>query len=682
LPRPPPSAAPLAGRRATLLAAGLIVVGGLAAYADSLRVPFLLDDDRAIVGNATLRSLADIGRVLSPPPFSGVSGRPLLNLTYALNYAAGGLNPAGYHLANLAIHLAAALALFGLLRRTLRSPRLPGEVARWADEIAVAAAAIWTVHPLLTEAVTYVSERAESLMGLCYLVAFYAFARWAGPAEPRPQRRWAVLSVAAVLVGLVVKEVMVTAPLLLFAFDAVFVSEGPARAWRARRGFYAALALGAAAVLGFSLATGTHSIGFRQHVGVGEYFLTECRAVALYLRLSFWPRPLVFDYGPILARPSATALACFALLAALGAATLALLRVRPAAGFVGAWFFVILAPTSSFVPVALQPVAESRMYLPLAALAAAVAAAAYRVLGARARWLLLAAFVALAGAAYARNARYRDPLSIWSDTVAKRPRNPRAQDALGDALASAGRMDEAAAHLRIALALTPNVGRIHYDLGRVLAAEGRGAEAAAQYALAARFDPGATEPGNALGAALFRLGRPEEARRAFEAVLRDDPDNAAALGNLGDVLLAERRPSEAESAFGRALRVAPDFAAALRGRGLAEIELGQPGPAQADFEAAVRLDPRDAESRLRLGNLLAMQGSLAPAIEEWEAALRLRPADAEAENNLATALAEEGRTGEAIAHYEAALRIDPGYARARANLADLRARLGPAAGGP
>ena len=159
----------------------LIALAGLAAYANSFSGSFVFDDADSIAENPTIRRLWPPGAALSPPGGGiTVSGRPFLNLTLACNYALGGTNVSGYHAANLAIHVLAGLVLFGIARRTLRSNPV----------LAFAIALIWTVHPLQTESVTYIVQRAESLMGLFYLLTLYCFIRGAGAgARPAADRR-------------------------------------------------------------------------------------------------------------------------------------------------------------------------------------------------------------------------------------------------------------------------------------------------------------------------------------------------------------------------------------------------------------------------------------------------------------------------------------------------------------
>lgn len=144
----------------------LIALAGLAAYANSLTGVFVLDDQRWIVEYPPLRQL------WPPSPELFATSRPLVNLTLALNYAWSGLAPGSYHVVNLVIHVLAGLTLYGLARRALSSVS-----AERADGVALAVALLWLVHPIQTESVTYVIQRAESLMGLFFLLTLYCAAR-------------------------------------------------------------------------------------------------------------------------------------------------------------------------------------------------------------------------------------------------------------------------------------------------------------------------------------------------------------------------------------------------------------------------------------------------------------------------------------------------------------------------
>jgi hypothetical protein len=216
--------------------AALIVIAALVAFSPGFAGPFIFDDITSIVENPTIRHLWRIGPVLSPPYADGatVGGRPFLNFTFALNHAISGTNVWSYHALNLLIHAAAGLTLFGIVRRSLDGTRL----ALHAIRIAGAVALLWTIHPVQTESVTYIVQRAESLNGFLYLLTLYAFIRATYSMQPH---RWLALSVFSCLIGMATKEVMATAPLIVLLYDRCFVSGTFSRALRSRRGYYAAL---------------------------------------------------------------------------------------------------------------------------------------------------------------------------------------------------------------------------------------------------------------------------------------------------------------------------------------------------------------------------------------------------------------------------------------------------------
>jgi len=591
------------GTGRAVLAGALIAGAVLAAYARTFSAPFVFDAAAIVGNNSTIRHL---GSALFPPhDGSTVDGRPLVNFSLGVNYAISGTRVWSYHAANVAIHILAAWVLYGIVRRTVRGS------AGGAFATAVAVALLWALHPLQTESVTYIAQRAESLMGLFYLLTLYCFVRGAevarlvpkapalrprndsdrlvGDKQPylaRPyganrdavrRRRWFMLAVVACLLGMATKETMVSAPLMVLLFDRTFVAGSFREAWERRRTFYLALAttwvpLGCL-VLGSASRHGT--AGFGVDLRWSDYALTQVYAVVHYVRLALWPSPLVFDYGTGVLAPGKLIFPAIALLVLLGG-TMAGLCARSAnartAGFLGAWFFAILAPTS-LVPVATQTIAEHRMYLPLAAVVAALVLALGHALARpiAAAVLACAAAAGLGAATAARNGVYQSDLTLWRDTVAKRPDNDRA----------------------------------HNNFGKALFLQGLVPEALDQYGRALRLHP---------------------------------RDNAEVQYNLGDAFLEEGRLPEAL-----------DHCA-----------------------EAVRLAPANPDARNNLGTALARSGRMGEALDQFQAAARLNPLSAEIHNNLGSAWFLLGHRFEAVAEYREALRIDPGYADARAALDHLR----------
>lgn len=512
-PAPKPiSAAPGGAALAWQLLGGLaIALAALLAYANSFRVPFVFDDLASIPNNPTIRSL---GEAWWPPKGQGaltVAGRPGLNFSFGLNYALNGLDVGGYHVFNFAFHLISALALYGLLSRTLLRPSLAPRFGRDARPLALTIALLWVLHPLHTEAVTYIVQRAESLMGMFVLLTFYGFIRSVDSPHPL---RWRIFSWAMCFCSVAIKEIPIVVPILVFLYDRTFVSGSLLEAWRRHRWTHLALLSTWVPLFLFVASTGGNRSGVFHLNDVSMWIghgLTQFEAIAHYFWLTFWPHPLAFEYGEMTAPPAFTAVLPWALpVTALVVATLVGLWRRSAAGFLGAWVFAILFPTSA-LPATLQIIVEHRMYLPLAAVLTFVVAGFYLLAGRRALPVLLALAAAAGGLTFARNAVYRSELSIWEDTALKRPLNDHALVNYGLALAKSGRHAEAAEQFAAAVRIQPNSLQARNNLGNSLALAGRYDEAIVQYEFVLRARP--NEQGVLQNLAQVRMLRDAAVRR-------------------------------------------------------------------------------------------------------------------------------------------------------------------------
>ena len=679
----PPSGA----RGGTLLVVVILAGVILAVYANSLSVPFLFDDRPAIVDNASIRSLG--GAWLPPADGSGVTGRPLVNFTLAINYALGGLNPAGYHAGNLLFHLLSALALFGVMRRTLRQPVLRDRYGPVALPLAALGAMLWAVHPLQTESVVCVVQRNEVLAGLFYLLTLYGFIRSVesvGRVSDRPLRPvkdrsyliWSVLSVGACLLGMASKEIMATAPLLVFLYDRTFVAGSFRAAWRQHGRTHAALAATwvlLAWLVGRSGGSRGVAAGFGLGVTAWQYLLTQSRALTTYLQLTVWPHPLVLDYGTAVVKHPGEVWWQGVVVLVLLVATLWALRRKPVLGFAGAWFFVILAPSSSFIPLVAQTMAEHRMYLPLAAPVMLAVLGLQAWLGRRCLWGGAALALAWAGLTIERNADYQSETAIWADAAAKHPANPRAHYTLAVLAVDAGRWAEAASHARRAVELNPGYVDAYGNLGLALDHLGQHEEAQRYFATALRLNPAHPETNNNLGQVLMEAGRFDEAVQHLHAALRARPEYAEPHNNLGSVLLRQGRFAEAVAQFEEALRRKPAFAEPHNNLGIIFEQQGRFAEAIAQFEEALRLKPAFAEPHNNLGNVLQQTGRVDAAMVHFQQALRLRPDYAEAQFNWGNLCARAGRMSEAAGHYERAVQLKPDYAEALVNLGNALLEL-------
>jgi Flp pilus assembly protein TadD len=615
----PPDAA--AARGIWWLGLGL-VAAALAAYHNSFSVPFQFDDREAILDNASIRQLGEWRQVLLPPSNgTGVTGRPLVNLALAVDQAIGSGSAVAFHVTNFLCHAGAGLVLFGLLRRTLVRPMWHARVRRDAAWLAALAALLWLVHPLQTESVTFIIQRTEVLVSLFYLLALYGLAR---SAEPGAARGWVWLAVAAGALGMASKEVMVTMPVVALLYDRTFLAGTFREAWRQRArvhlGLMATWLVLAALLWHMGGSRGT-AAGFGLGATWWNYALKQCEAIVHYLRLVGWPHPLVVDYGAVVIGDPRLVWPQALLLVVLVAGTVAALRWRPVWGFAGAMFFIVLSPSSSVVPLVAQTMAEHRMYLPLAPVVAAV------VLGCHAWWgrRLWVAGLALAAGWGAlterRNVVYQDEISLWRDTAARQPDNPRAHLWLAASLKRAGRVNEAVAEYQATLRLNPwepNANAnyadilVHSNLSDLLRQLGRRDEAIAHGETAVKLKPELAEAHCNLGIALADAGRLDEALPHYREALRLKPNYPTAGNNLAVALMNQGRLDAALAQIDATLRLSPGDARSRNTRGVILANLGRRDEAGREFERAVALDPADAVARENLRKLRAEEAA-APA---------------------------------------------------------------------
>ena len=215
-----------------LALAALVLVGGAVwwIYGGALHAPFVFDDYDSVLGNPSIVRLwplvgnAESPGPLNPPKDFVTAGRPLVNLSLALNYRFGRLNPIGYHVLNVAMHLLSALVLCAIVRRTLRLGVFGGTFDRAAEPLALAVALVWAVHPLQTETVEYITQRSELVVGFCYLATLYSSLRYWGARSQSARFAWLAVATAACLAGMASKEVMVSAPVLVLLFERTFVA--------------------------------------------------------------------------------------------------------------------------------------------------------------------------------------------------------------------------------------------------------------------------------------------------------------------------------------------------------------------------------------------------------------------------------------------------------------------------
>ncbi|MEW6750775.1 MAG: tetratricopeptide repeat protein [Candidatus Latescibacterota bacterium] len=624
-------------------------------WANSLGNGFHYDDEHSLLLNPHIRDLGNLPRFLADPSMFSAHAdkamfRPLLLATYAVNYRLGGYEVWGYHAFNLLLHAANA----GLVWR------LAGLLG-CGPGTALVAGLLFAVHPVASEPVNYVCSRSESLASCFYLLGLVAFLRGR---RQRGPTRWTGVACAALVLGLLSKDTVITLPAVLLLADLLASRGGVPSVGLAglarRHGWYWGIA---AVYLAVVWANGFLGGSLGKLVRpLDQQLWTQAKALVYYAGLLAWPVPLNVEHQFAAARGAGEA-AVLAALAVLGSAALLLgrrwlHRRAPVPAFLLGWALLAL------LPVLVMPlnvlVNERRLYLPAAAWCIGLAAALRALPGAwrstagglsgvqgpaaplHRRWGVAVTVALLAGYAalgWARSAEWRDDRALWGSAARRAPLMPRVHLYLGNAHKDAARN-----------AARPAQVQAHWDT------------AAQEYRRTTELDPhgelGLRALGN-LGSVHFSLAQDEEdstrrarhleaAEEAYRRAVEASPRYADALVNLGSISCEWARQSadpsprhallqQAVEWYGRALEVEPNHAAAWLNLGLAYFGLGDRTRAQQAYERSYHLNPYDPSLLSNMGMLL-----LAQAREQ-------------------TGGARRARLERARAFFVESLRLSPGY---------------------
>ena len=672
-------------------AATIILLAGLTVYANSFAGEFVLDDHLWIVLNPTIRHLWPPGTVLFPKDaFS--SGRPVLNLSLAASYALSGMNVWGYHAVNVGIHLLAALALFGVVRRTLLTPRLCGRFGRFSTALALAIALLWVVHPLGTAAVTYIIQRTEALAALFYLLTLYCVIRGENSAR---SAAWYCAAIVSCFLGMATKEVMVTAPVFVLLYDRTLLSGSFAAAFKKRWWMYCCLAATWGVVWWSLVSTGFHS----DSTGFGvkgftplAYAATEPGVILHYLRLAVWPVGLVLDYDwPAVDSVAAIVPPAIVIAVLLGLTIWGLVKNKPAA-LLGAWFFGILAPTSTFIPIR-DAAFEHRIYLPLAAVIAIFVIGGYAFWQSlRRRWHAvegtgkpqdsgdpsLTRRVSKDGDPLLarRVSNDGDPLLTCRESdelletrrVSEGPRELLETQRMSDGLEllETRRVSEGRSRLLCSFALAV----IAVCLGwQTIRRNADYADAEQLWRLTIDARPANARAHSNLAAILYDRGKYDEAIDHSSRALALRGDFPEAETTLGAALARKRQFDEAFRHFDRALKLRPGEERATELKCEALVAAGKLDAAISVCDCVLSVDSHNGKFRLLLADSLMKLGRTDEAIEQYKLATADDPDSATAENVRGGLLARRGELDQAIPHFEASIRLNP-------NLPDPNYNLG------
>lgn len=591
----------------------IIVIFGILAYANTFQVPFGLDDLTSITLNPVITDLANY--LPGGSGYDFIPRRWVGYLTFALNYHLGELDVTGYHIFNLTVHLSAALLVYILVKLTFRTPQLSGSrLVVHSRTVALLAALFFVVHPLQTQAVTYVVQRLTSLATLFYLLSIvcYVVARLKIDETPTQNKTnsekdlWPIFllftgAVTTAILGMQTKEIAFTLPFAVILYEFSFFRG----AWKRRTLYLLPLLLTLPIIpLGIFAASGADSVD-NGLAGVDEqlraqtdiprlhYFFTQFRVLITYLRLLILPirQNLDYDYPVFTTIFTPPVLLSFLLLVAMiGLAVYLHLRSRqpqapalasvlsrdPALRLISFgifWFFLALSVESSLIPI-FDVIFEHRLYLPSVGIFVAFAtllllASEKTATILRGRIPLLAAvlmIIALTVVTFQRNDVWGNNVRLWEDVVRKSPNKARPWYNYGCYLSDVGRAEEAIQALSRAIQIDPQHADAWHNLGRAYLMSGRNADAVRPLRQAVRIMPDLDNAVVNLAVALIHVGQTAEAVVHLERIRQRAPNWPEVRLNLGIAYIGVGNLVAAKGELSALYRLAPDLTPPLATR--------------------------------------------------------------------------------------------------------------------
>jgi len=584
-----------AGAGSALLLTAVISFIAIVIYSNTFQVPFQFDDQISILGNPAVKDLGNLKAIFQFSPT-----RFFTYVTFALNYYFNELNVFGYHLVNLIIHICVSLLVMWFVHLTFATPAVkdtPPAVHK--KTIAFLAALLFVVHPIQTQAVTYMVQRLASLATLFYLatLCLYIKGRLMQQAGAAQKYSICLFSAAAVtaIVGMFTKETVFTLPFAILLYEFYFFRSTFIYNWK-----FLVLLLTFCLLIPLIIFS-TGSIDFNKlramqegpegvvYISPLEYFVTQFRVLVTYLRLFILPMNQNLDYDYPVAHTFfnfQTMTSFFALLALAGAGIWSFSKHR-IISFAIFWFFLTLSIESSFIPIR-DVIFEHRLYLPMAGLSLLFVIMLYNLFGiSNARLfytfmvIILACFALLT---FVRNTVWRDEVMLWNDAIEKAPNKVRPYNNRGRAYGNKGEYDKAMADFKQAININPRCAEAYYNLGLVFALKGDN----------------------------------DKAIELYDQALKLYPNYAAAYNNRGLVLANKKEFDRAIKDYDQALRITPRSPDVYYNRGLAYYYKQDYDQAIADYNQALLLNPRYSNAYHNRAIAYYMKKEYQKALEDIE----------------------------------------------------------------
>ena len=609
------------GQRYKLFAIAALILLGALIYSNTFCGPFHFDDGAMIAENSAIRNIHNLRAIWDSWPTRFITG-----VSLALNYHFGRLNVFGYHLFNLLSHICASVMVWRLALLTFSTPAMIGKnITRHSGLIAFFVGLIFLLHPVQTQAVTYIIQRAASLTTLFYLacLCLYVKSRLLQEQGRAPAVSGLLYcgSVIAAVLAMFTKEIAITLPLMVLVCEGCFLKTKEKFGWKYPAPLLATLLI---IPLTMFLTRFVDFAGMRNaleplpSISPGQYLLTQFRVIVTYIRLLFIPvnQNLDYDYHiakSLLELPTIAGLIFIASILAIAVKIFHRYRLISFGIF---WFFLTLLPESSVIPIR-DVIFEHRLYLPMVGFSFFLAGALYYIFEERSfRVMVILPLVitsCYAILSYGRNNIWKDELTLWDDTARKSPKKARPYNNRGNAYFEKGELASAISDFNRAIELDPKLAKVY----------------------------------NNRGSAYLTQGKLSQAMSDFNKAIEIDPNLVKAYNSRGDIYRAQGDLSRAISDFSKAIIINPNYAQAYDNRGAAYARQGSLSQALADFNKVIEIDPNYAEAYNNRGNVYYALNNPTQAILDYTKAIELSP-------NLAQAYSNRSMSYYAAKKYDAA----------------------------
>ena len=597
-------------KNSRLLSAILIILLGACVYANAVNGTFLWDDDALVRDNALIKDRANLPGIFTRDIAAGTEKeslyyRPLQILTYMVDYAIWKEDVRGYHLSNILWHILAALALFGSVILFFDDRRL-----------ALLTGLFFVVHPVHTEAVTYISGRADPLALFFLLLTFIFYIKTAQTF--RPGQFFFML--ASYALALFSRENSLILPFLLLIYHVSFNKKFCAKAFLPLLGVALAYGILRGIVLnGSAVQTGTTTL-FERLPG---FFA----AVATYIRLLFFPFGLHMEYGnKLFSWGDPNVIAGLAILTVVLVYAWYKKQNDRLVFFSVSWFLVALLPVSNLYPIGTY-MAEHWLYVPSIGFFLIIAKLLNRLCE-KHKTIAIAVTVCALGyfaiLTVRQNAVWQNPIDFYERLVRLAPDSARAYNNLGKAYYNAERDSEEIIPLyKTAVELKPDYYGAYFNLGLIYSREGQYGQAVEAYKNVTRLKPNFARAHNDLGYAYYRIQQFAPAAESLKQAVTLQPGYAEAYLNLGNVYNAAGKKVEALAAYQTAAEADPLFEDAYFNLGVIYTEIGDLDKAIAAYRKTVEIDPNAADACYGLAAIYYRQQQFALAVQFYDMARKL-----------------------------------------------------------